>query len=156
VTGDVPVILRPGLVSREMIERAVGCCEVYEPDLSKGEKVKSPGVLYKHYSPRCETKLFQLEHVGEAIFYLEKKAQEGKRICVLCDDEAAQSVGNFAPVLNLGSTEDEMAARLYALLREAEKICDVMVAIEPKKQDGKMVGVINRLRKACASSDIPH
>ena len=156
VTGGVPVILRPGLITKEMIEKAVGCCEVYEPDLSKGEKVKSPGVLYKHYSPRCETMLFKAEHIDSVVFYLEAKAQEGKRVCILCDEETEPYVYDFAPILSLGKTEDEMAARLYALLREAEKICDVLIAIEPKKKDGKMAGVINRLRKACASSDIPH
>jgi hypothetical protein len=43
---------------------------------------------------------------------------------------------------------------LYGLLRQAEDIADVLVAIEPKKQDGVMVGVMNRLKKACLSTDI--
>ena len=49
-----------------------------------------------------------------------------------------------------------MANRLYNLLREAEKVCDLLIAVEPTKQDGVMVGVLNRLRKACVSVDIQH
>ena len=59
-------------------------------------------------------------------------------------------------VLDLGETETQMANRLYNLLREAEKLCDLLIAIEPTKQDGVMVGVLNRLRKACTSVDISH
>ncbi len=154
VTGEVPVILRPGLITREMIAEAVGACEVYEPKLTQGEKVKSPGLLYKHYSPRCKTKLFAMGAVEEALRYLAAEAARGNRVCLLCDGETARLVGEKFPTLNLGKTEDEMAARLYALLREAETRCDVLAAVEPSKQDGKMVGVINRLRKACVSEDI--
>ena len=53
-------------------------------------------------------------------------------------------------------TAAEMANRLYDLLREAEKICDVLIAIEPQEKEGVMVGVLNRLRKACVSVDVPH
>ena len=59
-------------------------------------------------------------------------------------------------MLNLGETETQMANRLYNLLREAEKVCDLLIAVEPTKQDGVMVGVLNRLRKACVSVDIQH
>ena len=48
VTGAVPVVLRPGLITREQIAAVVGECEEYVPDFSKTEKVKSPGLLYKH------------------------------------------------------------------------------------------------------------
>ena len=164
VTGDVPVILRPGLITREMIAEAVGACEVYEPKLLQGEKVKSPGVLYKHYSPRCQTRLFRVGELSTALQFLANEQSGGKRVCLLCDEKTVElakgQTAGFAkgefPTLNLGKTEDEMAARLYALLREAETICDVLAVVEPEKQDGKMVGVMNRLRKACVSEDIKH
>ena len=56
----------------------------------------------------------------------------------------------------IGKTEEDMAMRLYTLLREAETLCDVLIAVEPSEKDGIMKGVLNRLRKACASEDIPH
>ena len=155
VTGDIPVVLRPGLITCEMIAAVVGDCAQYEPNLHTGEKVKSPGLLYKHYSPRCQTALFKTEEISLAQAYCAEQAALGKRVAILCED-GAKSVFSEYEIFNLGSTENEMAARLYSLLREAEKRCDVLVAIEPSKTDGVMIGVLNRLRKACVSVDIPH
>lgn len=157
VTGDIPVILRPGLITQEMIAEVVGACGEYKPDLSSGEKVKSPGILYKHYSPRCQTQLFAAEAVADAVAAVAAAQGEGKRVAVLAETKAlAAFVGMGASMLDLGKTETDMAARLYALLREAETLCEVLVALEPTKKSGIMVGVLNRLKKACASQDIPH
>ena len=49
-----------------------------------------------------------------------------------------------------------IAENLFALLRQAEKTADVLIAVEPKQKDGVMAGVLNRLRKACVSADVPH
>ena len=155
VTGDIPVVLRPGLITREMIAEVVGDCAQYEPDLHIGEKVKSPGLLYKHYSPRCQTALFTATETNKAQAYCAEQAALGKKVAILCEDGVKAAFAGYE-IFNLGSTENEMAARLYSLLREAEKRCDVLVAIEPNKTDGVMLGVLNRLRKACVSVDIPH
>lgn len=156
VTGEIPVILRPGLITREMIAAVVGDCKEYEPNLKTGEKVKSPGMLYKHYSPRCQTKLFGAGQAQAALAFCNEK-QADKRIAVLCDSsiKTVFEQANFF-VLDLGETDAQMAANLYELLRRAETLCDLLIAIEPSKQGGVMTGVLNRLRKACSSTDIPH
>ncbi len=155
VTGDVPVILRPGLITQAMIAEVVGECGMYVPDFASGEKVKSPGLLYKHYSPRCQTALYTATERAEAAAYCAVQKASGKRVAVLCENAVTSAFSEYT-VLDLGESETQMAARLYALLREAEKVCDVLVAIEPKKTDGVMLGVLNRLRKACVSTDILH
>ena len=154
-TGEIPIVLRPGLITREMIAEIVGDCKEYTPDFSSGEKVKSPGLLYKHYSPRCKTVLYSFAEREEALQFA--KSQNGKEIAVLCEDKLAKAFEELGIcVLNLGKTEEEMAARLYGLLREAEKKAKLLIAVSPQKTDGIMVGVHNRLKKACASVDIEH
>ena len=145
VTGDYPVILRQGLVSREMIESAVGKCGVYVP--KAGEQVRSPGMKYKHYAPKCETRLF--DDPKAALKEFDSLQAQGRRVYVLCESKYAKM---FAAeyVLDLGASPEEMAARLYSLLRQGEKVADVIVAIRPKESDGVMAGVLNRLSKACA------
>lgn len=156
VTGDIPVILRPGLITKEMIESVCGVCEVYAPTLKKGDKAKSPGMMYKHYSPRCKTYLFgpsELDLAKEKV--LEQKKNGADKIALLCEENVAKEFENLPVfILSLGESEAEMASNLYGLLRKAEEIADVLVAVEPKKQDGVMVGVMNRLKKACLSVDI--
>ncbi|MBQ8395226.1 MAG: threonylcarbamoyl-AMP synthase [Clostridia bacterium] len=157
VTGEVPVILRPGLITREMIAEVVGDCKEYTPDFTSGEKVKSPGVLYKHYSPRCKTVLFAADKIEEAVAAYVRETADGKRVAVLCEEGLISVFSAVSALtLNFGKTDSEMACRLYELLREAEKICDVLIAVEPRKTDGIMTGVLNRLRKACGSVDIAH
>ena len=46
VTGPYPVVLRAGLVSREMIASVAGRGEAYGP--KEGEQVRPPGLKYKH------------------------------------------------------------------------------------------------------------
>ncbi len=152
VTGEIPLVLRAGLVTKEMIAAVVGDCKEYRPVV--GEKVKSPGVLYKHYSPRCETLLFPHGETGEA---LRACLQARGRVAVLCETALTPTFARAGiTVLDFGDTEEQMASRLYDLLRRAEKICDLLVAVEPLDRGGITTGILNRLRKACGSKDIPH
>lgn len=147
-TGEIPTILRSGLITREQIESAVGKCAVYE--LKEGEAAKSPGMKYKHYSPDCRTQLFRYDEVEKAVEEYKKQTLNGVKTFIMCDDITAKLVGALN-ILNLGSDENEIAANLYAKLREGEKIAQLIIAVAPEKQDGVMVGVMNRLTKACKS-----
>ena len=156
VTGDYPVILRPGLITKEMIEKVCGICEVYTPNFDSGEKVKSPGVLYKHYSPRCQTYLFGFDEIDGALWKAEILKKESLKVGILCENGVKTEFEKAGfLVFDLGTTEREMATNLYGQLRLAEKLVDALIAVEPKKQDGVMTGVMNRLKKACLSTDVP-
>lgn len=145
VTGEYPVILRQGLVSREMIEKAVGRCDVYVP--KEGEQVCSPGMKYKHYAPKCKTRLFDDPKAAVAAFEEEKK--QGGRVYILCESKYA-TLFPSEYVLDLGTTPEDMAARLYSLLRQGEKVADIILAVRPQETGGVMAGVLNRMNKACA------
>lgn len=68
VTGDQPVILRPGGITKEDIEKELGI-EVLLPQ-SEAEKQRSPGTKYRHYAPKVplllavETEAFWREIVS--------------------------------------------------------------------------------------------
>ncbi len=157
VTGEVPVILRPGLVTREQIAAVVGDCKEYTPNFTSGERVKSPGVLYKHYSPRCKTALYAPTQIEEAVAACQAAKEKGVRVAVLCEESLLSLFGQMGvTALNLGKTHSEMACRLYEQLRVAEKICDTLITVEPRDVGGVTTGILNRLRKACNSTDIQH
>lgn len=147
ITGPYPVILRAGLVTREMIAGVVGRCDEYIP--REGEKVRSPGMKYKHYAPSCETRLFAPADAAAALAEYRRAVQGGRRVRVLCEDAVAGMFPAEA-VLDLGADGAAMAENLYRLLREAETCADLLIAIEPAERGGVMTGVLNRLRKACA------
>ncbi|MDE6691681.1 MAG: threonylcarbamoyl-AMP synthase [Clostridia bacterium] len=145
-TGEVPCILRSGLITRDMIAAVAGSCDEYV--LKDGERVRSPGMKYKHYSPKCETALFDyVDRQSAFILYKEKQA-EGVNVWLMCDSSVADE-SDCKNVLNLGATDGEIAANLYDKLREGERAAELIIAVAPEKQDGVMVGVMNRLKKAC-------
>ena len=143
-TSDIPVVLRSGLITREMIEKTVGACGEYA--YKEGGVARSPGMKYKHYSPKCRTALFN--DLQKAVELYDTETKNGVNACILCDEMTAKLIGN-RKFLNLGGTPEEMAANLYSKLREGENIAQVLIAIAPKERGGVMTGVMNRLTKAC-------
>ena len=150
VTGVYPVVLRQGLVSREMIESVTGKCGLYVP--KAGEQVRSPGMKYKHYAPACRTCLFEADEIGKALTCFYRNRDAGMRVLILCEEAAADNFPSDS-VLRLGNTAEEMAANLYALLRDAETKADMLIAVKPHARGGVMDGVLNRLCKACAGEE---
>ncbi len=145
-TGSTPVVLRSGLITREMIAKVAGECGEYV--YKDGMRAISPGMKYKHYSPNCRTCLFNFDELDKAVKLYNYERANGVNAYFLCDDETAQKA-KVEYVLNLGKDENEVAANLYSKLREGEKKSDLIIAVAPEKQDGVMVGVMNRLSKAC-------
>ena len=144
-TGEVPKILRAGLVTREMIAKVAHGCEFYQK--KEGEKPKSPGMSYKHYLPRCKTAFCESAEEAVKIY----QAAEGTPY-LLCESKTAKELEGFR-VLDLGETGEEMAERLYALLHEGEKKATLLIAIQPTRKDGVMAGVLNRLYRAFGVND---
>ncbi len=149
-TGEYPVILRSGLITREMIEKSVGKCGEYV--LKEGEKVRSPGMKYKHYAPTCKTVMYDKNNLTAAVSCYKSNVEKGVKAYILCDGSTAELLpAEVKNILNLGESEREMAFNLYDKLREGESKADLIIAVTPSKNDGIMKGVLNRLTKACNS-----
>ena len=146
VTGSVPRILRAGLITKEMIESVVGKCEIAMH--KETDKVRSPGVKYKHYRPKCQTALFSENQIENAIKLYEQYEIEGKKPYVMCRNGIADRF-NGKNILDLGETPEQIASNLYYKLLEGEKIADIIIAISMPNEQGIFLGVMNRLRKSC-------
>lgn len=148
VTGDIPVILRPGKVSAEDIRRVCG-----EVITGGGEaKPKSPGVKYRHYSPSCPCKMLQQSDIE----YIKKIAggfaAEGIKAAILCYDDTATRL-NGLNVINIGKDNAEAAANLFGALRMAEKEAGIILLEKPK--EGYMQeALFNRMSKACGGDKV--
>lgn len=62
LTGEIPAVLRPGYVTKEMLEQIVGRV-VLDPALenpTEGIRPKAPGMKYTHYAPQGELTLVEL------------------------------------------------------------------------------------------------
>ena len=146
VTTETPAILRSGLITYDMIVDAVGKC-VYAQH-KETDKVRSPGVKYKHYSPKCKTVMFARSEWRTAVEEYVRAKERGETPVVLCDDGIKKQLGNI-DIISLGSTSYEYAANIYQALHEGEKRADYIIGIEVEGDSQVDVGVMNRFSKAC-------
>ena len=159
-TGEVPIILRPGGITPEMVEEVLGRVEVDEhvmSPLAEGEAVRSPGMKYKHYAPQAKTVIFEGadEAVVAAICARYDAAEAaGERVAILGFDEHDFGARNRIS-LGRASCPQEAAARLFAALRELDERGDTLALCEAVDMAGIGLAVMNRMGRA-AAFDIEH
>ena len=146
VTDKTPRILRAGLITKEMIEKVVGSCEIARH--LEGDKVKSPGVKYGHYQPKCKTQLFNDGEIDLVKKAYEEELLLGGSPFVMCADKFKKDFIGYNLLL-LGETPKEIASNLYDKLLEGEKVATKIIAIAMPDENGIFMGVMNRLKKSC-------
>lgn len=146
VTESTPRILRAGLITKEMITKVVGCCEIAKH--LDTDKVKSPGVKYKHYKPKCETALFLMSEIDKAKDLYNEYIKDGKKPYIMCSNDISKEFLDYN-LINLGKTDKEIASNLYDGLLKGEKIADIIIAIAMPDELGINLGIMNRLWKSC-------
>ena len=155
LVGEKPCILRPGGVTKAMLEEVLGEVDlagsILRP-LEKGEKALSPGMMYKHYSPDGQVTLIEGEEsaVVEALRKLyAHAASEGHRACVMCFSEHVAALADCQPH-DIGSKDDpsEVAHRLFATLRGLDEEKMDVIFSEVMPPEGVGLAVMNRLGRA--------
>jgi L-threonylcarbamoyladenylate synthase len=140
--GGAPLLLRPGGVPREAIERALG--EPLAPPprdapASSADAPQAPGMLASHYAPRAALRLRSTcVHPGEALLAFGPNVPDGA---------AAASA-----VLNLSGRGDliEAAANLFAHLRALDACGARIIAVMPVPEEGLGAAINDRLARAAA------
>ena len=154
MTVEPPMILRPGAVTKEMLEELIGEVAVdktlIEPDSKKVPK--APGMKYRHYAPKAELTVLEgdLLRVTEEINRrAEEKLSEGFKVGIIATAETAgrYSSGN---VKCIGTRQDEMtvAGNLYGILRDFDSDGTDFIYSESFSTGGIGSAVMNRLLKA--------
>jgi L-threonylcarbamoyladenylate synthase len=132
ISGAVPVLLRPGFVTREQLEDALGS-RVMTHEERQGA-LRSPGLLLSHYAPSLPVRL---------------------NITAPQADEALLSFGANVPpgaktTISLSESGDlkEAAARLFASLRMLDKPEFKAIAVMPIPEEGLGIAINDRLKRA--------
>lgn len=145
-TQDIPVILRPGGITAEQIEKITGAV-MLDPGLAADNgKPKSPGMKYRHYSP--EVPLWIVSGSKEDIQAVIHRLQtEGKRVGVMGMNCTILHLRANA-VMELGNTIEQVAANLYDALRTFKSGEVDIIVCEAFSEHGMGHAVMNRLSKA--------
>lgn len=156
LTGEVPTILRPGYITRAMLEEVVGPVTIDKAILAEHEdpnlRPKAPGMKYKHYAPKGDLVIVEgkKQAVAEMINYLTKMdAESGLKTAVIASDENL-SLYDADCRINIGSREHEesIAANLYEVLREMDELGVQKMYSESFAGGSLGAAIMNRLLKA--------
>ncbi|WP_066296742.1 L-threonylcarbamoyladenylate synthase [Bacillus sp. FJAT-29937] len=147
-TEEIPVILRPGAVTKEQIEAVIGEVSVDAALLDAGQAPKSPGMKYRHYAP--DAPLYLVNGSREFIQELvDKKKEEGLTVGVLTtvENEAFYQADYVVPCGQRENLET-VASYLYEALRKFNNTNADIIYSEMFPNEGVGVAVMNRLMKA--------
>lgn len=156
LTGETPMILRPGGITKEMLERALATKVLEDPALDKrsmeGVTPKSPGMKYTHYSPRAEVLVVIGERSSVAMKINQMQQEyikEGKKVGIICRDETC-SLYRDAVVKSMGMANNlsMMAANLFKILREFDNTDVDVIFAEGVEEAEVGRAIMNRLIKA--------
>lgn len=147
MTCSPPRILRPGGISAERLEEAIGPVELDRGLIKDDETPRAPGMKYRHYSPRAELIIVKSD-INEKIYdYVNSQPDRGA--AVLCfDGETAHFRGKRCAEYGAEGDADAMAERLFACLRELDEPGTERIYARCPSREGVGLAVTNRLEKA--------
>lgn len=143
---DTPIILRPGVITKEMIEKVLGkkveIAKAVTEDVKKDEKVLSPGMKYKHYAPNADVIILKGSLV-KYVKYVNEHKEDGT--FALCFDDEQQYLE--VPAISYGhiTSPKEQAHELFTALRELDKQNAKIVYARCPEMTGVSLAVYNRL-----------
>ena len=161
LTEEVPMILRPGYITKEMLEEVLGEEVMIDPgilvtdttDPSKaGQKPKAPGMRYKHYAPKADLVLVEGETdavVAKINELVSVQQSEGSGVGVIATDETINRY-QADVVMSIGARDDEdaIAAHLYKILRDFDEQQVDVIYSESFATPRIGQAIMNRLLKA--------
>lgn len=134
-TKNTPIILRPGAITLEMIEKLIKM-EVYSKFLFS--PVMTSGLLVSHYSPRAQVTLNELSKPGEGLI-------------------AMLSISTPEGSIRLASPKNivEYAQELYEALREGDRLNLSEIKVMLPEGLGLAEAIRDRLMKSSSSGVVP-
>ncbi len=157
-TEDAPIILRPGAITKEMLEELFPVVKIDRAIVGDNVVPKAPGMKYKHYAPKANMILFEgssakmVEAIASKMADYEK---EGKKVGLVVSYEVAEKLQHENTAI-YGNQEDllTIASEIYECLRFFDdKDVDIILA-EGTTDKGIGLAIMNRLHKASGFNSI--
>lgn len=143
-SGTFPVVLRPGAITLEQLQRVapqtleLGVDEKGQM-VASGEQVNSPGILHPHYQPSAEVFMVDVPPTGISV--------DDAAVSAFCGIEGFDGGDVFALSKIFGSIE-EYAAGFYEFLREVDRQAFKKVFVQTAPDEGIGRALRDRQRRA--------
>lgn len=146
IENDIIRLLRPGKISVDDLKTVTrevivdkGVLEV----ISNDTQVKSPGMKYKHYSPKADVTLVS----GSIEFfegYVRERNSDDTYALIFDSDNISDDIKS----IKYGDNSQQQAERIFAVLRKLDKIGAKKVYARCPSKDGVGLAVYNRMIRA--------
>jgi len=161
LTDDTPSILRPGFVTKSMLENVIGPVNI-DPaliNLDPTLRPKAPGMKYTHYAPKGELTVVEADpskglsstkDIIDVINELtEDKISQGYKVAVITtQDNAPFYISNNVLIAGEEGKGETIAAKLYSILRQCDDLNVDFIYSEAFNHGELGSAIMNRLLKA--------
>ncbi len=149
-----PRLLRPGGITPEMLTQVLGEIEIDDAvynKLAEGKEAASPGMKYKHYSPKAEILLIKSE-LDTFIEYARENATVNSAVLCFEGEEKLMPIRS----VTYGRRDDALsqAKSIFDALRTLDEIGADKVFARCPLSDGVGLAVFNRLIRAAGFNEI--
>ena len=154
MTGDIPMILRPGYITKDMLEKVLGEVAIDKTilDVNCKEPPKAPGMRYRHYAPKGQLTIVEGDSANTiaTINALTKEAHEkGEKVGIIGTEETKDLyIGDSIKSVGKRRDEEAIARTLYTILREFDDEDVSVIYSESFAECNMGQAIMNRLLKA--------
>lgn len=148
-----PVILRPGVITKEQIEAVIGPIQsTVKTTAGEREVPKSPGMKYRHYAPK--TSVFVVDGTIDAFEEtIHKYKVQGKTVGVMARNAIVDTFENKVEgTYKMGTSVDDMNRALFDALRTLDHLKLDVILAESAPEVGVGIAYMNRLKKAASTA----
>lgn len=151
LTEEIPVILRPGYITRDMVAGIIGAVKL-DPGLegkNPSARPKAPGMKYRHYAPKAQMTVYE----GKTTAVVEKINQMASRypasgVGILATEETKKYYPHGQVVVAGSRKEHTVSQELYGALRKFDHLGVEVIFSESFSGEEQSEAIMNRLMKA--------
>ncbi len=150
ITTPIPVLLRPGAITKTMIEHVLNLSIIDATEDAITDVPKSPGMKYRHYAPHGELSLVRGEF-HQVVHFFEQSLKQNHEIGIIAPHEYLLNLKG-KHLISIGSMHDpnEMATNIFEALRTMDQHHVNIIYIPTLNDKDLGQAIMNRLIKAAS------
>ncbi|MDR2332118.1 MAG: threonylcarbamoyl-AMP synthase [Burkholderiaceae bacterium] len=145
-TRGAPVLLRPGAVTREDIERACGMRPLSKEEMPE-HTPRASGTLLAHYAPSAKVRLMDARQIQTALDVLGKDAAH----IAIYSRTRMLTPARAVTLRRMPDDPNAAGQELFAALRDFDEAKVKLIWVETPPESGEWEGVRDRLQRAAAA-----
>lgn len=150
LTSEVPLILRPGAITLEMIKKYIPEAKLDIAVMQEAKKPRCPGMKYKHYSPKANVEVVCGTNKESIREYISNQLKHNESCGVMT--YKGGDYDDAVCVLSSGNTMEQYASSLFYNLRVFDEYGVSKIYAEFINEEGMGIAVKNRLFKAAGNN----